>query len=136
MLVVEDDDRVDHLEHPGALPVRQIPAHRNRNSADLPASKRGQNQMLAVRNSKRHKRTDLRASRGQCAAPLIGASIEFSEGQAVCAAVGRQRDHSSLVAELLRELLKPGPERYSAVCLTGATPAAMGPTLMPWSPIG
>ena len=59
--VVDDDGRVDHLQHPGPLPIGQIPAHRHRNSADLPAAQRGQHQLLGVRNSQCDKRTDLSA---------------------------------------------------------------------------
>ena len=40
----------DHLEHAGPLPIGQVPAHRNRDGADLPAAQRGQHQLLGVGN--------------------------------------------------------------------------------------
>jgi hypothetical protein len=61
--------------------------------------------MLAIRDSKGDKRTGLRASRGQCAAPLICASVEFDESQGLCSAVGGHRNQGPLVTELLGELV-------------------------------
>ena len=72
------DGRVDHLQHPGPLPLGQIPAHRNRNGADLPAAQRGQHEVLGIGNRKCNKRTDISAGGGQRPPPLIGPAVEFA----------------------------------------------------------
>ena len=121
-LFVDGDRRGDHFEHPGPLPIGQVPAHRNRDGADLPAAQRGQHQLLGVGNRQCDKRTELCAGGRQRPTPLIGPAVQFREGHRVRGTVARDDGQSRVVTTLFGELLKFGAERNSVVWRIGGAP--------------
>ena len=92
-LFIDDDGGVDHRAHPVSLPFGQIPVHGNGNRADLPAPQRGQHQVLRIRNCKCDKGTRFSTVGGQGPPPLVGAGVEFTEGQRLRGAVERDNGH-------------------------------------------
>jgi hypothetical protein len=67
--------------------------------------------VLGIGNRKCDKRADIRAGGSQRAPPLIGPTVQFSEGHRVCGAIARDDGQSCVVTTLFGELLKFGPER-------------------------
>ena len=82
---------------------------------------------------------------GQCPPPLVGAGVEFGKGQRLGGAVERDDGHGGIVATLLGELGKFGPERdpffervgsHTGIDGSGAAHADTGPlnSVSSWPP--
>ena len=92
-------------QHPVPLPVGQVPAHRDRDRADLPAAQRGQHELLGVRNRQCDKRTELRRRRPASARPhWLARPSSSRESQRLRVAVARDDGQSRVVAALFGEL--------------------------------
>ena len=134
-LFIDDDGGVDHLAHPVSFPFGQVPVHGNGNRADLPTPQRGQHEVLRIRDSKCDKGTRLRTAGGQRPPPLVGAGVEFAEGQATgrCRR-GRRRSPPVVSAALRASSCSLVPNGIPSSSGLGVAPAVADSVLMGAAP--